>query len=141
MISIDPIRPYLPLLYAGTVAVLLGLLWLQGRSNANLRERLREKNEALQGFRDAQSTNLDTIGQLQASLTSLLEALRIERDRAVAAATDAQRAIDRVNAAHESTKRELANVYARSSSARAWGAVGVDRDVADRLPEHADRPN
>lgn len=141
MISLDPIRPYLPLVYAGIFAVVIGLFWLQSRTITNLRERVKEKSAALQGYATAQQTNLETIGRLQTAQAALLQALQLERERAVAAATEAQRRVDMVNAELETTRRELANVYEHSETAREWGDRGVDRDVADLLPNGTHRPN
>lgn len=134
MISLDPIRPYLPLVYGGIVLAVAIAFGVQQWRISNLRARLDEKNIALKGYADAQSTNLATIAELQSRFTALVDTMRLERDAAVKAQADAQRATDAINKKYEATKRELADVYERSPTARAWAAGAVDRDVADRLP-------
>lgn len=134
MISLDPIRPYLPLVYGGIVVLVVAAFAVQHWRIGNLRARLDEKNTALKGYADAQSTNLATIAELQARFTALVDTMRLERDAAIRAQADAQRKVDAINEKYESTKRELDDVYAKSRTAREWGAVGIDADVADRLP-------
>lgn len=89
---------------------------------------------AVTGYEQAQKVNLGTIGTLQGKIEAMVLQRKLDKDAA-------NRAVSAAIAANDATARELANttrelndVYAKIPSARAWGAVGVDASVLDKLP-------
>jgi multidrug resistance efflux pump len=132
--NLDPIRPYLTLIYVVMIGlVVLGVLMLVA-DNRRLREKIRSKDSALAQFRAAQETNLATITDLGERLNRLVTIRAIERRQAEDAAERAALAAQDLNRQLAATTRELNDLYAKSETARQWGASGVDADVAARLP-------
>lgn len=139
-LSIDPLRPYLPLIYGGIVVLVVAGFAVQRLTINRLRDQVASRNAELKGFREAQRTNMLTIGKLQTTLSAVVEAMRADRERAIAAVTAAEKRAVSINNELELTREELQRVYAKSPSARKWGDTGVDADVAGSLPGRR-RPN
>jgi len=128
------VAPYWLWIKIGIVVAIVSLfLWQRHRINS-----LKEDNElyrnAVAGYAQAQTVNLSTIDDLNARIDNFVESRRLEREAQTKAVADAEAAIKRINADLNSLNKELADVYARTPSARKWADTGVDASVADRLP-------
>lgn len=85
-------------------------------------------------YQAAQDANGRTIDGLRARLAKIASDQEADRRRGQQALKDLAAEKDQIAKSLAATKEELADVYARSPSARAWSVTGVDRDVLDRLP-------
>lgn len=85
-------------------------------------------------FANVQTGHLETIGNLQNRIAVEAEKRRVE----ALAHTEALRLADekalRADAARDLLTLELERLYAQDEGARAWGDIGVDRGVLDKLP-------
>lgn len=137
VIAVDPIR-------AGIAAGVLAVVALVGYQSWRIRD-LKQQRAVLEAredtWRQAQSTNLNTIRELREALQRIADERRIDERKAREAVAAAQSEAENIQKRLDAARGELDNVYAKFPRARAWGAVGVDADVARRLPGGADRQN
>lgn len=85
-------------------------------------------------YQATQQANGQTIDRLRDQIAGMIKKQKADTEAASKAA-EALAAENAKSAAElAETRKELADVYARSPAARAWSRVGVPRDVADRLP-------
>jgi hypothetical protein len=133
-LSLDPIRPYLPLVYGAVVLAVIVAFAVQGSRIKSLKRKNDEQGAALLTYAGAQKTNLATIATLKAANQAWEKNCTFDtaaQAKAVADLDVAQAEHDRRAAA---TTKEIEYVYVNSPTARAWGRTGVPRDIADRLP-------
>lgn len=121
-------------IFAGIALAALIAAGIQTHRLGNAQDENKLLTGAVTGYQQAQEVNLGTIGNLQARLEAMVRQRALDQEaanRAVAAAIAANDATARQLA---NTTKELNDVYARIPSARAWGSVGVDASVLDKLP-------
>jgi len=85
-------------------------------------------------YQATQDANGRTIDGLRANLSAAIKRNEADQKRAEEAGTAAEKRRNAIQAELAETQEALAHAYAKSPTARAWGTVGVDRDIADRLP-------
>lgn len=117
-------------------AALLALiaLGIQSHRLGNAQDENKLLAGAVTGYEQAQQVNLGTIGTLQGKIEAMVLQRKLDREAANQAVAAAIAANEATAAQLATTTRELNDVYARIPSARAWGAVGVDASVLDKLP-------
>lgn len=132
--TLDPIKPYLPLVYIG-VALIVGLV-VVGHFKGDRKVKA-ERDAALAevaAYAEAQTVNLSNIDNLKTRIDLMVEARRLETEAMDKAVADAAAAVESANTQLAAVTEELNDVYAKYPTARAWGNTGVDARVADRLP-------
>lgn len=132
--TLDPIKPYLPLVYIGA-ALIVGLV-VVGHFKGDRKVKA-ERDAALAevaAYAEAQTVNLSNIDNLKTRIDLMVEARRLETEAMDKAVADAAAAVESANTQLAAVTEELNDVYAKYPTARAWGNTGVDARVADRLP-------
>lgn len=133
-LSIDPIRPYLPLVYGGVVLLVIGGLVYQRERIKDLKGQRADLKQTIATYASAQKTNLASIDTLQGAIAKWEKRCSVDaavQDKAVADLAAAQAEAERRAAANT---KEIEYVYVNSPAARAWRDTAVPRDIADRLP-------
>lgn len=121
-------------------ALVAGVFMWQRSTISNLKEEVELHKAAVQGYEQAQIVNLGVIEELRLKNNQCVESKRIGLEAAAAAVAAADAEERKTAKQLATTSEELARVYAKHPSARAWGNSGVDSAVLGSLPNRA-RPN
>lgn len=139
--NLDPIKPYLPLVYAGIVLAVILAVGLHVRADNKVKAERDKLKLDIAAYQDAQTVNLSNIDNLKERIDAMVESRRLEANAMAEAVAASEAATAAANAKLAATTEELNNVYAKYPTARAWGNTGVDARVADRLPGGKARRN
>lgn len=125
---------------AGAAAVLLLVAGVQTWRAHHYAEKSELLGGAVQGYADAQTTNLATIATQASRLKDWQRACTPgqAQDDALAAVR-AELAEARADLAQSKSNREV--IYARDPAARRWADAGLPSAVADQLFPDPDRPH
>ena len=131
----NPLTPYLTYIKIGAIVLVIVVFAWQRNTIADQREKIGLYKQAQVSWQSVQDVNLGNV----AALKSRIDNMVAEREADKAASNLAVSLLAKKDAATAAklseTEKELSNVYAKRPSARAWGAIGVDASVADRLPK------